>query len=139
GCPSPPGSRGCCCNRPVICPDIFPERDQYRVPPHRVGPGLRRREPGYIRPVWRVGRYWRGAAFDPPAVPPDAGDPSGRRPCRVLEGTPVIFPEHCKVVGVASSKPCGNRVYTLSRYLLRETDRGTNSSKLPLIRQKITS
>jgi hypothetical protein len=36
----------------------------------------------------------------------------------------VIFPEHCKVVGVASAKPCGDRVYALSRYLLRETERG---------------
>jgi len=36
----------------------------------------------------------------------------------------VIFPEHCKVVGVAAEKPCGDRVYALSRYLLRETDRG---------------
>ena len=33
----------------------------------------------------------------------------------------MIFPEHCKVVGLASTRPCGNRVYTLSRYLLRET------------------
>ncbi|MGA8377756.1 MAG: hypothetical protein WB759_01480, partial [Methanoregula sp.] len=36
----------------------------------------------------------------------------------------MIFPEHCKVVGVASARPCGDRVYTLSRYLLKETDRG---------------
>jgi hypothetical protein len=36
----------------------------------------------------------------------------------------VIFPEHCKVVGVAAEKPCGDRVYALSRYLLRETDGG---------------
>ena len=36
----------------------------------------------------------------------------------------MIFPEHCKVIGVASEKPCGDRVYALSRYLLRETDRG---------------
>jgi hypothetical protein len=36
----------------------------------------------------------------------------------------VIFPEHCKVVGVAAERPCGNRVYALSRYLLRETEGG---------------
>ena len=36
----------------------------------------------------------------------------------------MIFPDHCKVVGVASTRPCGDRVYTLSRYLLRETKRG---------------
>jgi len=36
----------------------------------------------------------------------------------------VIFPEHCKVVGVASERPCGDRVYALSRYLLRKTDGG---------------
>ena len=36
----------------------------------------------------------------------------------------MIFPEHCKVVGLASTKPCGDRVYVLSRYLLRETKQG---------------
>jgi hypothetical protein len=36
----------------------------------------------------------------------------------------VIFPEHCKVVGLASTRPCGDKVYALSRYLLRETERG---------------
>jgi len=36
----------------------------------------------------------------------------------------VIFPEHCKYVGHASAKPCGERVYALSRYLLRETPEG---------------
>ena len=36
----------------------------------------------------------------------------------------MIFPEHCKVVGIAAEKPCGDRVYALSRYLLRETDGG---------------
>lgn len=32
----------------------------------------------------------------------------------------MIFPEHCKYVGHASSRPCGKRVYFLSRYLLHE-------------------
>jgi hypothetical protein len=36
----------------------------------------------------------------------------------------VIFPEHCKYVGLASTRPCGDRVYALSRYLLRETGDG---------------
>ena len=36
----------------------------------------------------------------------------------------MIFPEHCKVVGLASTKPCGDRVYAISRYLLRETGAG---------------
>jgi hypothetical protein len=36
----------------------------------------------------------------------------------------VIFPEHCKYVGYATTKPCGDRVYALSRYLVRETPEG---------------
>lgn len=36
----------------------------------------------------------------------------------------MIFPEHCKYVGHASTRPCGDRVYFLSRYLLRETPSG---------------
>ncbi len=36
----------------------------------------------------------------------------------------MIFPERCKEVGYASTKPCGNRVYFLSRYLVRETEYG---------------
>ena len=36
----------------------------------------------------------------------------------------MIFPEHCKYVGHASTRPCGDRVYFLSRYLIRETDAG---------------
>jgi hypothetical protein len=36
----------------------------------------------------------------------------------------MIFPEHCKSVGYASTRPCGDRVYFLSRYLLRETGSG---------------
>lgn len=35
----------------------------------------------------------------------------------------MIIPE-CKHVGYASSKPCGNRVYFLSRYIIRETPAG---------------
>lgn len=36
----------------------------------------------------------------------------------------MIFPEHCKYVGYASARPCGDRVYFLSRYLIRETEDG---------------
>jgi hypothetical protein len=36
----------------------------------------------------------------------------------------MIFPEHCKHVGHASTKPCDDKVYFLSRYLLRDTDDG---------------
>jgi len=36
----------------------------------------------------------------------------------------MIFPEHCKFVGRASTKPCGDRVYSLSRYLLRDAPGG---------------
>jgi hypothetical protein len=36
----------------------------------------------------------------------------------------MIFPEHCKYIGMASTHPCGNRVYFLSRYLVRETGNG---------------
>lgn len=33
----------------------------------------------------------------------------------------MIFPEHCKQVGHATTKPCDDKVYFLSRYLLRDT------------------
>jgi hypothetical protein len=36
----------------------------------------------------------------------------------------VIFPEHCKNVGHASTKPCNDKVYFLSRYLIRDTPGG---------------
>jgi len=36
----------------------------------------------------------------------------------------VIFPLHCKYVGIANGTPCGERVYFLSRYLVRETGPG---------------
>ena len=36
----------------------------------------------------------------------------------------MIFPEHCKHVGHATTKPCDNLVYFLSRYLLRDTGNG---------------
>ncbi|HET6580934.1 MAG TPA: hypothetical protein VFG36_03545 [Methanoregula sp.] len=36
----------------------------------------------------------------------------------------MIFPRQCKEVGYASTKPCGNRVYFLSRYLVRDTGTG---------------
>ena len=36
----------------------------------------------------------------------------------------MIFPRHCKEVGYARGKPCGDRVYFLSRYLVHETQDG---------------
>lgn len=36
----------------------------------------------------------------------------------------MIFPREYKEVGYASTHPCGNRVYFLSRYLVRETPEG---------------
>jgi hypothetical protein len=36
----------------------------------------------------------------------------------------MIFPEHCKFVGYASTRPCGDRVYFLSRYLIHEAEQG---------------
>ncbi|MDP3562896.1 MAG: hypothetical protein Q8R70_00245 [Methanoregula sp.] len=36
----------------------------------------------------------------------------------------MIFPEQCKQVGWATTRPCGDRVYFLSRYLVRDTGVG---------------
>lgn len=36
----------------------------------------------------------------------------------------MIFPEHCKNVGHATTKPCDDKVYFLSRYLLRDAGNG---------------
>jgi hypothetical protein len=36
----------------------------------------------------------------------------------------VIFPEQCKYVGFASEKPCGEKVYFLSRFLIRRAGDG---------------
>jgi hypothetical protein len=36
----------------------------------------------------------------------------------------VIFPSHCKYVGYATGTPCGDRIYFLTRYLIRETGEG---------------
>lgn len=36
----------------------------------------------------------------------------------------MIFPKECKTVGSADGKPAGERVYFLSRYLVRRTDSG---------------
>jgi hypothetical protein len=36
----------------------------------------------------------------------------------------MIFPEECRQVGYASTKPCGDLVYFLSRFLVRETGDG---------------
>ena len=37
----------------------------------------------------------------------------------------MIFPGHCKEVGAVTGKPCGDRVYFLTRYLIRESPEGT--------------
>jgi len=44
----------------------------------------------------------------------------------------MIFPEHCKYVGLAATKPCDDKVYFLSRYLLRETPEGTEIREVVL-------
>jgi hypothetical protein len=36
----------------------------------------------------------------------------------------MIFPRQCKEIGIASTRPCGDRVYFLSRYLIRCTQSG---------------
>ena len=36
----------------------------------------------------------------------------------------MIFPGQCKEVGYATTKPCGDRVYFLSHYLVRDTGNG---------------
>ena len=36
----------------------------------------------------------------------------------------MIFPEECKYVGLASARPLGEKVYFLSRWLIRETPEG---------------
>ena len=36
----------------------------------------------------------------------------------------MIFPGQCKEVGYAATKPCGDQVYFLSRYLVRDTGSG---------------
>ena len=71
-----------------------------------------------------MGRGRRRAKAGKTALAKDAGDPVGRRPCRVLESSPMIFPEHCKCVGRATTKPCDEKVYFLSRYLIRDCRNG---------------
>jgi hypothetical protein len=36
----------------------------------------------------------------------------------------MIFPCQCKEIGIASTRPCGDQVYFLSRYLIHETPSG---------------
>ncbi|MDD1708206.1 MAG: hypothetical protein LUQ33_03425 [Methanoregulaceae archaeon] len=36
----------------------------------------------------------------------------------------MIFPRQCKEIGIASTRPCGDQVYFLSRYLIHETPSG---------------
>lgn len=47
----------------------------------------------------------------------------------------MIFPERCKEVGYASTKPCGDRVYFLSKYLVRETEDGPELLEVHLDRE----
>lgn len=42
----------------------------------------------------------------------------------MVEGAAVIFPRLCKEIGHASTRPCGDKVYFLSRYLIREEEDG---------------
>ena len=57
----------------------------------------------------------------------------------------MIFPDHYKYVGIAETKPCGDKVYFLSRYLLKKTDDGielleiTVDSKEKNVMRTITS
>jgi hypothetical protein len=48
----------------------------------------------------------------------------------------MIFPEHCKHVGHASTKPCDDKVYFLSRWLLRDTPGGHEILEVTLDRTK---
>ena len=48
----------------------------------------------------------------------------------------MIFPRQCKEIGYASCKPCGDRVYFLSRYLVHETSQGTEVLEVELNRQQ---
>jgi hypothetical protein len=36
----------------------------------------------------------------------------------------MIFPRQCKEIGIASTRPCGDQVYFLSRYLIHDTQSG---------------
>jgi hypothetical protein len=36
----------------------------------------------------------------------------------------MIFPRQCKEIGIASTRPCGDQVYFLSRYLIHDTSLG---------------
>ncbi len=36
----------------------------------------------------------------------------------------MIFPRQCKEIGIASTRPCGDQVYFLSRYLIHDTPSG---------------
>ena len=44
----------------------------------------------------------------------------------------MIFPEQCKQVGWASTKPCGDKVYFLSRYIVCETGNGLELREVTL-------
>jgi hypothetical protein len=48
----------------------------------------------------------------------------------------MIFPRLCKEVGYASTRPCGNRIYFLSRYLIHETPEGPEVLEVVLAQQR---
>jgi hypothetical protein len=48
----------------------------------------------------------------------------------------MIFPRLCKEVGYASTHPCGDRVYFLSRYLVHETPEGPEVLEVVLGKEK---
>lgn len=48
----------------------------------------------------------------------------------------MIFPRLCKEVGYASTHPCGDRVYFLSRYLVHETPEGPEVLEVVLAKEK---
>ena len=48
----------------------------------------------------------------------------------------MIFPGQCKIVGHASTKPCCDKVYFLSRYLIRDTPGGCEVVEVTLDQQE---
>ena len=108
----------------VFCTDILPKMQL--ISAFRLSNPISACEEGstIVFNLSEDGLILRETAHYPPIVSAYAGNPYGWWSCSILEGSPVIFPEHCKYVGMASSRPCGDVVYSLSRYLLHETDHG---------------
>lgn len=48
----------------------------------------------------------------------------------------MIFPRQCKEIGYASTKPCGELVYFLSRYLIHEAEAGFEVLEVELDRKR---